>query len=122
MIPSNQESADAIVAAKEALDNYGRFFFGNNKLEKELYDLGLLSAAERFMAIDIALQEITPATRRGPNPPNDESSSGPFRGNRLFAFRWNSCNFSRLMYFKFAIDSGSRRPRLVVFSFHEHRP
>jgi hypothetical protein len=122
MILSYQESADAIVAAKAALENYSRFFFGNNKLEQELYDLGLLNAVERYMAIDIALQEITPATRRGPNPPNDESSRGPFRGNRLFAFRWNSCNFSRLMYFKFAISSDSGRPRLVVFSFHEHRP
>jgi hypothetical protein len=122
MIPSDQESADAITAAKEALENYGRFFFGNTKLEQELYDLNLLSVAERYMAIDIALQEITPATRRGPNPPNHESSHGSFRGNRLFAFRWNSCNFSTLMYFKFAIHRGSGKARLVVFSFHEHRP
>ena len=122
MIPSDQESAEAIAAAREAFGNYGRFFFGNNKLEQELYDLGLLNAAERYMAVDIALQEITPATRRGPNPPNDESSCGPFRGNRLFAFRWNSCNFSKLMYFKFAVAGGSGKPRLVVFSLHEHRP
>ncbi len=69
MIPSPQESAEAISSAKEALENYSRFFFGNAKLENELYDLGLLSAEERYMAVDIALQEITPADRRGPNPP-----------------------------------------------------
>ena len=122
MIPSIRESIEAIAAAKKALENYKRFFFGNNKLESELFDLGLLTAGERYMAIDIALQEITPANRRGPNPPNDTSSHGPFFGERLFAFRWASANFAKTLYFKFAIACGSGNPRLVVYSFHEHKP
>jgi hypothetical protein len=122
MIPSIQESAEAIRSAKEALDNYKRFFFGNAKLESELYDLGFLTAEERFMAIDIALQEVTPADRRGPNPPNHITSYGALKGERLVAFRWNSPEFKREMYFKFAVVGRCGKPRLVVYSFHEHRP
>jgi hypothetical protein len=44
MILSNQESAEAIRSAKDALENYKRFFFGNAKLESELYDLGLVDS------------------------------------------------------------------------------
>ena len=122
MILSNQESAEAIRSAKDALENYKRFFFGNAKLESELYDLGLLTAEERYMAVDITLQEITPADRRGPNPPNDFTSSGLLKGERLCAFRWQSVEFKRLMYFKFAVAARSGKPRLVVYSLHEHRP
>ena len=86
MIPSQQESAEAISLAKDALEEYNRFFFGNAKIESELYDLGLLTAEERYMAIDVVLQEITPTDRKGPNPPNDITSYGSLRGERLVAF------------------------------------
>jgi hypothetical protein len=122
MIPSNQESAEAISSAKEALENYKRFFFGNIKLESELYDLGLLTAEERYMAVDIALQEITSNDRRGPNPPNHITSYGLLKGEHLFAFRWISAEFKRDMYFKFAVVGRCGKPRLVVYSLHEHRP
>jgi hypothetical protein len=121
MIPSDQESAEAIRAAKDALENHKRFFFGNAKLEGELYDLGLITAEERYMAVDIALQEIAPADRRGPNAPNDVTSYGPYRSDRLLAFRWRSAEFNRVMYIKFAVVRGSGNPRLVVYSLHEHR-
>ena len=123
MIPSDQESADAIRSAKDALENHRRFFLGNSKLDNELYCLGLLTAEERYMAVDIALQEITPANRRGPNPPNDITSYGLLKGQRLCAFRWQSAEFKRVMYFKFAVVGGkSGKPQLVVYSLHENRP
>jgi hypothetical protein len=120
MIPSDQELAEAIRSAKGALENHKRFFFGNAKLEGELYDLGLITSGERYMAVEVALHEITPADRRGPNPPNDVTSYGPYRDEHLLAFRWRSVEFKKVMYFKFAVVRGSGRPRLVVYSFHEH--
>jgi hypothetical protein len=122
MIPSPQESADAIRSAKAALEAYNRFWFGNLKLEGELYELGLLSAEERDRAVVVALQEIRPADRRGPNPPNDITFYGPFKNERLCAFRWQSAEFKRVMYFKFAVVCRDGKARLVVYSLHEHRP
>ena len=74
------------------------------------------------MAIDVALQEITSSDRRGPNPPNDVASYDTFKGERLIAFRWNSAEFKKKMYFKFAVVGRCGKPRLVVYSLHEHRP
>ena len=130
MIPLVQlDSSSAIDAAKEALDHYGRFWLGNVKVESEFYDLGLLSAEERYMAVDIALQEISSACRMGPQPPGDVSSHPPFRGQHLYAFCWNSQEFKREMYFKFALvvsASGETRVAvsggpavLALYSFHE---
>lgn len=80
MIPSVQlDSSAAIRLARGALAERDRFLFGNEKLESEFYALDLLSAEERYMAIDVALQEISPACRRGPQPPNDVAK-GRFPG------------------------------------------
>ena len=119
MIPSATESAHAIASARAALERYGRFLFGNAKLEGELYDLGLLTNGERYMAIDLALQEICASDRRGPSPPNDIVSHAPYRNHRLYAFRWASPHLGKLMYFKFSLAQGSRGEGLVVFSFHK---
>jgi len=122
MIPSGLGSADAICAARKALDEYGRFWLGNpGKVEGELVALDLFDESERFMAMDIALTEITPTDRLGPNPPNDFSTHLPFVQQRLYAFCWNSRHFARQMYIKFAVVGDTRVPRLVVYSFHESR-
>jgi hypothetical protein len=122
MIPSGRESAEAISAARKALEDFGRFWLGHiQKVEKEFLDLDLWDESDRFMAIDIALSEITPTDRLGPNPPNDFSSHPPFLRQRLFAFCWSSAHFGQRMYFKFAVVGDTKIPRLVVYSLHEAR-
>jgi hypothetical protein len=121
MIPSNQESVDAIIGARRALSAYrGNFWFGNlAKVEREFNELDLLTRSERFMALDIALGEITPADRLGPEPPNDFSVHPPFHNEKLYAFCWYSKEFKRRMYLKFALAAGCRPSKLVLYSFHE---
>jgi hypothetical protein len=121
MIPSLKESVDAIALARKALDEHdGRFWFGNiEKLEEELYNLDLFTDSERSMAVDIALQEIAPTDRIGPNPPNDYSVHGPFANQRLYAFRWKSANFGKTMYLKFAFIVDAGPTKLAVYSLHE---
>jgi hypothetical protein len=127
MIPSNQELAEVIRSAQCALDHHRDFWLGNaGKVELEFYELDLLERDERFMALDIALSEITPNDYDGPNPPGDISSHPPFQGCRMFAFCWNSAHFARRLYFKFALTSPSgktqmAKPKLVIYSFHEPR-
>ena len=119
MIPSVQlDSWTAIKAAQNALRKFARFVAGNAKLEAEFYALGFLSAEERYMAVDIALQEITPACRLGPQPPNDRSC-GLYRSKPLYAFCWRSPEFNKEIYFKFAFASASDGDHLIVYSFHE---
>ncbi|SPF52022.1 hypothetical protein SBA4_4800015 [Candidatus Sulfopaludibacter sp. SbA4] len=119
MIPSGQlDSKSAIRAAKDSLEKYGRFWLGNEKIESEFYDLDLLTREERYMAIDVALQEVSPACRLGPQPPK-VIAKGVFQGNYLYAFRWHSQEFKREMYFKFALSSDAGGTHLAVYSFHE---
>ncbi|MGD0871172.1 MAG: hypothetical protein ABSB88_16580 [Bryobacteraceae bacterium] len=120
MIPFLQlDSLSAIAAAKKAIEEYGRFWLGNEKVEAEFYYLDILTERERLMAVDIALQEILPACRLGPQPPDDVSSHPPFKGRHLYAFCWHSEEFKKDLYFKFALVSGSGSTRLAVYSFHE---
>jgi hypothetical protein len=121
MIPCHQESSSALEGAKRALEVYrGRFWLGNiSKVEQEFFRLDLLDEEERFMALDIALQEITPDDRCGPPPSNDRSSHGPFKDCKLFAFKWHSSQFGKEMYFKFGLPIDSGEARLAVYSFHE---
>jgi hypothetical protein len=115
MIPSQQlDSASAIKGAKQALEKNGRFLAGNAKIEAEFYALDLLTGAERYAAIDIALQEISPNCRLGPQPPGNVS-----RGKYLYAFYWESPEFNKRMYFKFALCEDAGRTHLIVHSFHE---
>jgi hypothetical protein len=82
MIPSKRlDSSSAIKAAREALEKNGKFLMGNTKIEDEFYNLDLFTREERLMAIDIALQEISPDCRLGPQPPGDISG-----GKHLYAF------------------------------------
>jgi hypothetical protein len=117
MILSGQRlsSACAVSLAKAALEECGRFWFGNEKVESELYELDLLTEEQRYMAVDIVLQEIAPCWRLGPQPPNDISRSG----HQLYAFYWDSPEFKKFMYFKFAILPDAKRNHLVLHSFHE---
>jgi hypothetical protein len=120
MIPSDQESGQALAWAREALDENGRFWLGNlTKMERELYELDLLTEDERYVAIDIVLTEIGPENRKGPAPPDDHACHGPFLGEKLYAFKWRSKHFQKLMYFKFAIVSSPPPEKLAVYSLHE---
>lgn len=113
------DSRSAIEAAKCALKRHkGRFCFGNEKAESGFYELGLLTAQERQMAVDFALGEIGPECRLGPQPPNDRSA-GLYRGKQLYAFCWHSAEFKKQIYFKFAFASASDGDHLIVYSFHE---
>jgi len=123
MIPSGKNSKDALDHARVALDEYERFWLGNiAKVEAELYQLGLLSEDERYIAIDIALQEIGPADRLGPQPPGDIANHPPFHGEHLYAFCWASSHFGKQMYLKFALITGSGPVKLALYSFHEENP
>jgi hypothetical protein len=108
------DSLSAIRLARETLENNGRFWLGNEKIETEFYELDLLTAEERYMAVDIALQEIAPCCRLGPQPPGDRSG-----GKYLYAFYWPSPEFKKDMYFKFALSTDAGRTHLIVYSFHE---
>lgn len=122
MILSFQRSEEALSAAKQALSDYDRFWFGNLKVESEFYDIGIVTETERYMAVDIALQEITASDRSGPEPPGNVSHPAfPFPNQPLYAFCWKSKEFGKLMYFKFAIVAGSGKSRLAVYSFHESK-
>jgi hypothetical protein len=124
MIPSIQESIDALVRAKQALEDYrGKFWFGNlTKVEREFVELDLLDESERFMAIDIALQEIEPGHRSGPPEQSNVSDHPPFAGLRLYAFCWESAERKKRMYMKFALSPDCKQDRLVIYSFHESKP
>lgn len=123
MIPSSQGSAVAVGSARKALDLHGRFWLGNvSKVEAEFYELGLLTPEERYVNVDIDLQEIGAEDRLGPQPPDDVSSHPPFRGQRLYAFCWASPHFQKTMYLKFALLSGSGLTKLLLYSFHEEKP
>src|ERR1039458_10808273 len=95
MILSNKEWLAALTAAKQALEDYrGKFWLGNlPKVEREFHELDLLDESERFMAIDIALQEITATDRCGPEPPHDVSDHPPFRNLQLSSFCLTSASF-----------------------------
>ena|SRR6266568_4816476 len=67
--PPELSSKEAIEAARKALNNKRDFRFGNLKSEVELMDLGLVTPNERIAAVDIALNEIGPQDRCGPNSP-----------------------------------------------------
>jgi len=121
MIPSEQESEEALKLAITALNRDDRFWFGNQKIEEEFYELGLLTDGERCMVLDIALHEITPSDRKGPNPPGDVASHFPFTGRKLFAFKWLSKHFGMLMYLKFALIDDAGPVKLALYSLHEDR-
>ena len=109
------------MSARRALDECGDFRYGNAKLENEFYELGLLTRNERIAAVDIALGEIRPRHRRGPNPPGNISSVG-YRGRTLYAFKWLSKEHGRMMYLKFCLAGTTGVELLVLHSFHEDRP
>ena len=120
MISSERGSQEALACARKALEEHDRFWLGNvPKMEAEFYELGLLTEEERYMAIDIALIEIVPGDRKGPVAPHDRASHGPFFGEKLYAFKWQSQQLKKLMYLKFALPSDPPPEKLAVYSFHE---
>jgi hypothetical protein len=120
MIPCDQESVDALDKARKALDDHGRFWFGNEtKVEAEFYVLDLLTPEERYIAVDMALTEVTCKDREGPDSPNDRSAHGPFKGLKLFAFRWKSLEHGKIMYIKFGLPCDPLPVKLALYSFHE---
>ena len=121
MISSRQECEGVLHKARIALEAYGKFWLGNDKIETEMVDLELLTASERFMSLDLILNEIGYDSYQGPAPPQDVSSHPPFKGFPLHAFCWNSVSLGRRMYFKFSIITGSGRSRLAVYSLHAPR-
>jgi len=83
-------------------------------------ELDLYTPSERFAALDIALSEIRPEDRCGPNPPGNISFT--YGGKPLFAFKWNSVEHGVLMYLKFCLAGNTGMEHLVLYSFHEDRP
>jgi hypothetical protein len=120
MISFDQESRVALACARKALEAQDRFWLGNvPKLEVEFYELGLLTEEERYLAVDIALIEIVSGDRKGPVAPHDRAGHGPFFGEKLYAFKWESQNLKKLMYLKFALPSKPPPEKLAVYSLHE---
>lgn len=121
MISSGQECAEVIRSAKAALEVRGNFFFGNEKIENELVELNLLSRSERYMAVEILLDEISFASYQGPAPPNDVCSHPPYRGSVLHAFCLNSASLGKRVYFKFSVVSGKSGASLALYALHPPR-
>src|SRR5271167_3307349 len=115
---ARSESEIMLTAARRALDERENFEYGNLKLEEEFYELGLLTKQQRFIAVDCALHEIKPEGRCGPDPPGNISFH-PYRGRTLYAFRWKSLDFNKMMYIKFCLAGTSGSDLLVLYSFHE---
>lgn len=131
MIPSEkksriQDAGTILAAARSILEQQWDFYSGSvpndqaTKLDADFYELALYKHEERLMALDMALSEITAADQCGPSPPNDVSSHPPHPGLPLYAFAWQSKEFGRKMYLKFAITTKGT-PRLVLYSFHPAR-
>jgi hypothetical protein len=114
------DSQAALAAARRALDEKRDFRYGNAKLENEFYELGLLTPEERFAAVDIALGQIKPEDRCGPDPPGNVSFT--YGGRPLFAFKWKSRDFGEVMYIKFCLSGTTGVELLVLYSFHKDRP
>jgi hypothetical protein len=116
---SELSSQDAILAARAALEEQDDFLFGCGKLEAEFMELGLLTVAERYAAVDHALSEIGPKDRIGPQSPNNISFP-PYEGEVLYAFTWKSGDFGSI-YFKFCLAGPAGVEHLVLHSFHRER-
>jgi hypothetical protein len=119
---SSVESASALAEARRALNEQGDFRFGNVvKLENDFCELGLFTRDERFAAVDVALDQIRPEDRCGPDPPGNISFR-PYVGRPLYAFKWYSDEYRSMMYLKFCLTGTTGVELLVLFSFHKDRP
>ncbi len=114
------ESESILAMARRALDRNGDFRFGTAKLESEFFELDLLTPSERFTAVDIALNQITSKDRCGPYPPGNLSFT--YERRVLYAFKWHSNEFGKVMYLKFCLSGTGGMELLVLYSFHEDRP
>ena len=115
------ESVTALAAARRAIDKNRTFLFGNvGKLESEFYELELYTSTDRLNAVDIALSEIKPEERCGPDPPGNVSFP-PYSGRTLYAFKWKSPEFECDMYLKFCLVDTDGLERLVLYSFHKDK-
>jgi hypothetical protein len=112
------ESASMLAAARRAITHRGDFRFGNLKLENEFCELGLFTRDERFAAVDIALDQIRPEDRCGPDPPGNISFR-PYGGRTLYAFKWYSDVYGSMMYLKFCLTGTTGSELLVLYSFHK---
>lgn len=121
MISSSVECAAILRSAKAALATHGNFFLGNLKIESELVDLDLLTSSERFMTVDLLLDEISFAQYQGPAPPNDVCAHLPYKGAPLHAFCWKSSSLGKRIYLKFSVVSTNAGDRLVLYSLHPPR-
>jgi hypothetical protein len=118
---SDVESASVLAAARRALSERRGFRYGNLKLENEFYELGLLTRDERFAAVDIALDQVRPEDRCGPDPPGNISFP-PYGGRRLYAFKWHSDEYGSMMYLKFCLTGTTGVELLVLYSLHKDLP
>ncbi len=117
----NNGVEEILAAARRALEERGTFEYGNTKLEKEFYELGLLTPSERFAAADIALSQIRPEHWCGPDRPGNISFP-PYGGRTLYAFKWYSPEHQAMMYLKLCITGTPGMEILVLYSFHKDRP
>jgi hypothetical protein len=118
---SDVESVAILAAARRAIGKQSSFRFGNLKLENDFYELDLLTREERFAAVDIALDQIKPEGRCGPDPPGNISFR-PYAGRPLYAFKWYSDVYGSMMYLKFCLAGTTGSELLVLYSFHKDRP
>ncbi|MEK7406686.1 MAG: hypothetical protein AAB225_16540 [Acidobacteriota bacterium] len=118
---SDVVSASILAAARRALSERPDFRHGNVKLENEFYELGLFTPAERFAAVDIALDQIRPEDRCGPDPPGNISFP-PYGRRPLYAFKWYSDEYGSMMYLKFCLTGTTGLELLVLYSFHKDLP
>ena len=119
-VKPTDESIKVLAAARLALERNKDFRYGNAKLEQEFYALELYTPQERFAAVDIALAQVGPTHRCGPNPPGEVAFT--YGGHRLYAFKWYSPEFASVMYMKFCLSGSGKTELLVLYSFHEDQP
>lgn len=84
-----------------------------NKLMGDWQKLGLYTPEEQDIALQKAVEEISPKHYYGPRPPV-RCTEEAFEGREILGFCWDSRHFGKLMYFRFGITED----RLWVSSIH----
>ncbi len=112
--PSPRELARKLLAARALVSSAKWAPAEPVKLGPDLRRFGMFTAQEQGDGILTALREIGPADYIGKRPP-EKAYERRVYGREMFAFRWDSKCFGRLMYLKFCITPDA----LYIVSLHE---
>ncbi len=115
--PTSRECLKKIKAAQEKILQSDWAPAERTKLLANFEELDLWTSEEHTDALQTAIQEVKPEDYAGSYPPL-RSYEEACKDAELFAFAWDSTQFSCRMYLKFCFVRGS----LYMLSFHKDRP